>query len=380
MKKLGIGMIGYGGVARVHAMAYRSLPYHYALPADTFQIVGVADINPTAAEKAAQELGCSTWTTDYHELLERDDIDVVDICVPNCEHIKILSAAAEAGKHIFCEKPLAMTVAEGQRIVAAVERAGVKTQINFNFRFFPAITRARQLIDAGFLGRIFSFRGCFYRSSYINPEKPLSWRLRKDVAGGGALFDLGSHVLDVLYYLLGEFEAVQATVETLIKERPVAPGSPEKGPVDVDDLVLMQARMADGAPGTIEISRMGTGATNDLRVEIFGDKGAIRFNSEDPSFLEVFDTRDPEKPLGGMSGFRKLQTVGRYEGIKAPDWSMAPGFVSTFVESQYRFLQAVSDGLPTSPTLADGLHIQEIMEAAVQSSLAGRWVKLAEVR
>jgi predicted dehydrogenase len=380
MKKLGIGMIGYGGVARVHAMAYRSLPYHYALPADTFQIIGVADINPTAAEKAAQELGCSVWTTDYRELLAREDIDVVDICVPNCEHFKILSAAAEAGKHIFCEKPLAMTVAEGQRIVAAAERAGVKTQINFNFRFFPAITRARQLIEAGFLGRVFSFRGCFYRSSYISPEKPLSWRLRKDVAGGGALFDLGSHVLDVLYFLLGDFESVQATVETLIKERPVAPGSQEKGPVDVDDLVLMQARMADGAPGTIEISRMGTGATNDLRVEIFGDKGAIRFNSEDPSFLEVFDTRDPEKPLGGMSGFRKIQTVGRYEGVKAPDWSMAPGFVSTFVESQYRFLRAVSEDLPTSPTLANGLHIQEIMEAALQSSLAGRWVKLAEVR
>jgi predicted dehydrogenase len=142
----------------------------------------------------------------------------------------------------------------------------------------------------------------------------------------------------------------------------------------------MQARTVDGTPGTVEISRMGTGATNDLRVEIFGEKGAIRFNSEDPSFLEVFDTRDPEKPMGGMSGFRKIQTVGRYEGIKAPDWSMAPGFVSTFVESQYRFLHAVSEDLPTSPTLTDGLHIQEIMEAVVKSSLAGRWVNLAEVR
>lgn len=380
MKKLGIGMIGYGGVARVHAMAYHSLPYHYALPADTFQMIGVADINAAAAEKAAQELGCSTWTTDYRELFKREDIDVVDICVPNCEHYRILSDAAEAGKHIFCEKPLAMTVAEGQQIVSAVERAGVKTQINFNFRFFPAISRAKQLIEAGFLGRVFSYRGCFYRSSYISPDKPLSWRLRKDVAGGGALFDLGSHILDVLYYLLGDFDSVQATVETLIKERPVAAGSQEKGPVDVDDLVLMQARMADGALGTIEISRMGTGATNDLRFEIFGDKGAMRFNSEDPSFLEVFDTRDPEKPIGGMSGFRKVQTVGRYDGIKAPDWSMAPGFVSTFVESQYRFLHAVSEDLPTSPTLADGLHIQEVMEATYQSSLASRWVKLAEVR
>jgi predicted dehydrogenase len=307
-------------------------------------------------------------------------VDVVDICVPNHLHEEIILAAAATGKHIFCEKPLSIDVAQGKRIVAAVERAGVKNQLNFNFRYFPAISRARQLIDEGFLGRVFSFRGCFYRSSYINPEKPLSWRLNKKISGGGALFDLGSHVLDLIYFLLGKFGSVQAVADTLIKERPVTLGSTEKGPVDVDDLVLMQARMQDGVLGALEISRLGTGATNDLRVEIFGDKGALRFNAEDPSFLEVFDVRDLEKPLGGMSGFRKVQTVGRYEGIKAPDWSMAPGFVSTFVESQYRFLKAVSEDLPTSPTLADGLHVQEVMQAALQSSLTGRWVKLPEVR
>jgi predicted dehydrogenase len=379
MKHTGIGIIGYGGIARVHAMAYKSIPLQYGMPASTVKITAVADVKASAAEAAARELDCQAWTTDYRELLAREDVDAVDICVPNHLHEEIILAAAAAGKHIFCEKPLSMNLAQGRRIVAAVEQAGVKNQLNFNFRFFPAISRARQLVDEGFLGRVFSFRACFYRSSYINPDKPLSWRLSKSISGGGALFDLGSHVLDLIYFLLGEFGSVQAVVDTLIKERPVTLGSMEKGPVDVDDLVLMQARMQDGALGALEISRMGTGATNDLRIEIFGDRGALRFNSEDPSFLEVFDVRDPEKPLGGMSGFRKIQTVGRYEGIKAPDWSMAPGFVSTFVESQYRFLKAISEDLPTSPTLADGLHIQEVMEAALQSSQAGRWVKLAEI-
>ncbi len=378
MREIGIGMIGYGGVARVHAMAYRAIPFHYGLPAGTVNIVGVADVNAKAAEAAASEIECKVWTTDYQELFDREDVDVVDICVPNYLHEEIILAAVKSGKHIYCEKPLAMNVSQGQRIVTAVEKAGVKNQLNFNFRFYPAITRARQLIEEGFLGRIFSFRGCFYRSSYINPDKPLSWRLSKDVAGGGALFDLGSHVLDIIYYLLGEFTSVQATAETLIKERPVTPGSKEKGPVDVDDIVLMQVRMANSTLGSVEISRMGTGATNDMKVEIFGEKGALRFSAEEPSWLEVFDVRDPDQPIGGMSGFRKVQAVGRFVGHKAPDWSMAPGFVTTFVESQYKFLQAVSDDLQPAPTFKDALHIQQVMQAAILSSEEQRWVSLAE--
>jgi predicted dehydrogenase len=380
MKPIGIGMIGYGGVARVHGLAYRAIPFHYGLPAGTIHIVGIADVNAKAAEAAAGELECKLWTTEYRELLRRKDIDVVDICVPNVMHEEIILEAAAAGKHIFCEKPLAMNVEQGKRILAAVENAGVKHQLNFNFRYYPALSRARQLIDSGFLGRVFSFRGCFYRSSYINPDKPLSWRLSKEIAGSGALFDLGSHILDLIYYLLGEYGSVQATLDTLIKERPVAAGSQEKGPVEVDDIVLMQVRMADNTLGSVEISRMGTGATNDMKIEIFGEKGALRFSSEDPSWLEVFDVRDPDQPTGGMSGFRKLQAVSRFEGHKAPDWSMAPGFVTTFVESQYKFLKAVSDGIQPVLTFKDGLHIQEVMQAAMLSSDEKRWVAIAELQ
>ena len=380
MKQIGIGMVGYGGVARVHGMAYRAIPFHYGLPAGTVKIVGIADRNCDATEAAASELECEVCTTDYQELLGRPDVDVVDICVPNHMHEEIILAAATAGKHIFCEKPLAMDVAQGRRIVDAVEKAGVKHQLNFNFRFYPAVSRARQLIEEGFLGRVFSFRGCFYRSSYINPDKPLSWRLSKSIAGGGALFDLGSHVIDLIYYLLGEFGSVQAVTDTLIKERPIAPGSKEKGPVDVDDIVLMQVRMANGALGEFEISRMGTGATNDMKIEIFGEKGALRFSAEEPSWLEVFDVRDSDQPAGGMSGFRKVQAVGRFEGHKVPDWSMAPGFVTTFVESQYKFLKAVSDDTRPAPSFQEGLHIQEVMQATLLSSDEKRWVSIVELQ
>ena len=379
MKPINIGLIGYGGIGRVHALAYRAIPFYYGLPADTVKIVGVATTRAASAQKAAQEIGCEFWTADYRELLARGDIDVVDVTTPNHVHAEIVIAAAQAGKHIYCEKPLAMTVAEGQRMVAAAAQAGVKTQMTFNLRFFPAVARARQLIESGFLGNIFSFRGRYYRSSYIAADKPLSWRLRKDVSGGGALFDLGSHILDLIYYLLGDYSAVQATVDTLIKARPVAAGSSATALVDVDDIALMHVRMASGILGLIETSRMGTGFTNDLPVEIFGDKGAIRFNLADPAWLEVYDVRDAESPLGGMRGFRKIEAVGRYPGAKSPDWTMAPGFERSHAECQYQFLKAIAEDRPAAPSLADGLHIQTVMEAAMRASAEERWVKIAEI-
>lgn len=376
MKSIGIGIIGYGGIGRVHVMAYRSLPFIYGFPADRVNIVGVATRSPETARRAAAEIGCPVWTDDYRELLARDDIDMVDCCLPNDEHEALVLAAAAAGKHIYCEKPLAMDPEQGRRMVAAVQRAGVKSQMTFNNRYFPAVIRARQLVEAGFLGNIYSFRGRYNRASYISRDKPLSWRLRKEVAGGGTLFDLGSHILDLIYFLLGDFGMVQATMDTLVKERPAAAGSQEMLPVDVDDIALMHLRMADGSLGLIETSRMGTGTPNDLQFELFGDKGAIRFNSNDPSWLEVYDCTDPGQPLGGMRGFRKLETVQRYEGARAPDWSMPPHFVRNHAECQYQFLKSIADDLPSSPDFRDGLRVQEAMAAVIRSSDVGGWVKV----
>jgi predicted dehydrogenase len=379
MQSLNIGLVGYGGIGRVHAMAYRDLLFHYDLPASVVRVVGVATTRPQTAQQAAQQIGCDFWTDDYRKLIERDDIDVIDCCTQNNTHEAVVVAAARAHKHVYCEKPLALNVAEGQRMVEAVQAAGVNSQMTFHFRFYPAMLRARQLIEEGFVGRIFSFRARYYRASYINPDKPLSWRQQKDVAGGGALFDLGSHILDLVYYLLGDFGAVQATLDTLIKERPIGGQGGQKGRVDVDDIALLHARMADNTLGLVEISRMGTGTTNDLIVEIYGERGAIRFDLNSPDWLEVYDVRDPEQPLGGMRGFRRLETVQRYEGQKVPDWTMTPSFARAHAECQYRFLKAIWDNRPASPSLADGLHIQRVMEAAMRSSVAGGWVNVRDV-
>jgi predicted dehydrogenase len=380
LQRLRIGLVGYGSIGRVHALGYRAIPFHYGLPADRVQMTGVATSRPETAQKAAQEIGCPFWTADYRELLARDDVDIVDVCTPNDLHFEEVMAAARAGKHIYCEKPLSLSLAEGRQMVEAARCAKVKGQVTFNFRFFPALFRARELVEEGFLGRVFSFRGRYYRSSYIEENKPLSWKLRKETSGGGALFDLGSHVVDLLYSLLGEFSAVQANLETLIRERPLSPGSSQKAAVDVDDLAFLHLRTAGGAPGVVEVSRLATGITNDLSFEIYGEKGALRFNAGNPGWLEIYDTRDPGGPLGGMRGFRMLETAQRYEGQKAPDWTQPPGFLRSHAECQYRFLQAVSEDKTPSPSLADGLHVQEVLEAALRSSEEGRWVTIAELR
>ncbi len=183
MATFGIALVGYGGIGRVHAIGYKSLPHYYGLPADAFRIVGVATGHPGTAEQAAREIGCEAWTDDYRQLLERDDVQAVDICVPNFWHEEIALAAAQAGKPIYCEKPLATNAAQAWRMVQSVAAAGVQGQVAFHFRFIPAVQRAAQLVAEGFLGRIFSFRGWYHRSSYISPQKPLSWRLSREIWG-----------------------------------------------------------------------------------------------------------------------------------------------------------------------------------------------------
>ncbi len=374
--KIGIGMVGYGGIGPLHAMAYRSIPLQYGLEADAVRMVGVATRHRETAQQAASEAGCDFWTADYRELLSRDDVDVVAVLVPNNKHEEIVVAAAEAGKHLYCEKPLALNPAEGERMVAAVKANGVKAQMGFNFRFYPALMRAKQLMEADSLGRVFSFRACFYRSSYINYDKPLSWRLRKEIAGGGALFDLGSHILDLVRHLLGDFDSILATLDTMIGERPVAKGASRTGGVDVDDVAMIQTRMTTGALGTVEVSRLGTGVANKVAIEIYGDRGALCFDSCDPSWLYYYDVADDAGPIGGKRGFRRIETVGHYEDRRVPHWTMPPGFVGTFTEGHYRLLKAIWEDEDASPNLFDGLRVQQAMEAAQVSSQERRWVSL----
>ncbi|MCP4200143.1 MAG: Gfo/Idh/MocA family oxidoreductase [Proteobacteria bacterium] len=372
-----IGLVGYGFIGKIHTMAYQLLPMMYDPFPATVRLVGVAAASQASMQKGIEQGGYEHGTTDWRQLVARDDIDVIDCCTPNFLHKEVLIAAMRAGKHVYCDKPLAMNLAEAREIAAVAEESGVLTQMTFNYRFVPAMMRAKQLVEEGRLGRVYSFRAAYLHAGYIDPNRPISWRLDASKGGGGALFDLGAHVLDLVRFLLGDFESINALTETFIRERPL-PGKPdEMRPVEVDDLALMTLRMANGAVGTVEASRLATGASDELRLEIHGSDGALRFNLMDPNWLYVYDAREPGAPIGGERGFKAIETVQRYPPPAAlPGPKFSVGWTRFHIASQYDFITSLLAGGPTSPDFEDGMKVQEVMEAGYLSSAEKRWISL----
>lgn len=312
VETLGIGLIGHGGAGKIHALGYRSLTSYYSpLPVD-LRLVGVCASSEITAVKARKEHGFEFHCTDYRHLLERDDISLIDCCVPNSLHRDVIIDAIKAGKHVYCEKPLAMNLKEAEEIVKFSRQSTVKCQIVFNNRFIPAVMRAKQLAEEGALGEIFGFRGAYLHSGYIDPQRPISWRLRRDKAGGGALMDLGTHILDLLRYLLGEFDSVFADTKTIIKRRPSKDGQAVEE-VDVDDIAILQLRLKNGGGiGTVETTRLATGTNDELRIEVHGSRGGLSFNLMDPNWLYFYDATEEDKLIGGRRGFKRIETVQHY--------------------------------------------------------------------
>jgi predicted dehydrogenase len=375
----GIGLVGYGFIGKMHTYAYKSIPFFYSPPPADIRLVGVCTSRDETAKQAVQHGGYEIGTTDYHELLERDDIHIINCCTPNNLHKDILIDAMKAGKHIYCDKPLALNLAEAQDILNSAAGTKMVHQMTFQYRFIPAIMRARQLLDEGLLGEPMSFRAAYLHSGYVDPSRPMSWRLNKEQGGAGAMFDLGSHILDLVRYLLGECKEVFATTQTFIKSRPVSKGSSELVDVDVDDLTLVQMRMENGALGTMEASRIATGTNDDLRLEIHGREGAIRFNLMEPNWLYVYDNRSKADPIGGMKGYTLVETVQRYpEPAVFPGPKFTIGWTRFHIACLYNFLSNVVKGESAPPTLYDGFKVQEIMEAALKSAEIERWVGISK--
>jgi predicted dehydrogenase len=376
-REIRIGLIGYGFIGKVHTLAYRVLPMIYDPFPSTIKLVGVSAASQDSTQKGVEQGGYEFGTTDWRELVERDDIDVIDCCTPNFLHKEMLITSMQAGKHVYCDKPLAMNLAEAREIVSVARETGIQHQMTFNNRFLPVTMRAKQLMDEGFLGQVLSFRAAYLHAGYTDPQRPFSWRLDVTRGGGGALFDLGSHVIDLLRLLLGEYQSVHTLTETFIKERPL-PGNPnEKRAIEVDDLALMTVRMANGAVGTVEASRLATGTNDELRVEVHGQKGALRFNLADPNWLYVYDAQEPSDPIGGHRGFKAIETVQRYPSpASLPGPKFAVGWMRAHIANQYDFISSLVEERPSSPDFVDGMKVQEVMEAGYISAREKRWVSL----
>lgn len=379
-------MIGYGFIGKVHCHAHRSLPLLYdPLPART-ELVGVCTATEASGQKAQAQAGFAFATTDYRELVARDDIQLIHICTPNDAHREALLAALQAGKHLYCDKPLALNTAEAEEVCMRALMLDTVQQMTFNYRFIPAILRARQLVEAGFLGDLLTFRAAYLHAGYIDPKRPFSWRLDRARSGGGAISDLGAHIIDLVRFLVGpdcgvgragEFAAVNAELETVITER-TDPKTGEMRRVEVDDIAFAHCRLMGGARGTLEASRLSTGVQDEIRLELHGSKGGLKFNLMEPNWLDAYDATKPETALGGERGATRIECVTRYPKPYALGATKnTVGWLNFHIHSVYDFVANVAlhtDGKPLSPlspTFADGLATQRVISACQESSERG---------
>jgi predicted dehydrogenase len=377
MTELGIGIVGYGFIGKIHTWAHRSLPFFYdPAPART-RLVGVCTATEETGRKAVAQAGFEIATTSPEELLRRDDIQIIHCCTPNDAHRDLLIAAIRAGKHLYCDKPLSRTVAEAVEISTAASASPFARihRMTFNYRFVPATLRAKELIEDGFLGEIYHFRAAYLHAGYVDPQRPRTWRTEMARSGGGAIMDLGVHIFDLMRHLLGEFDAVSAQLQTRIPERP-DPRTGARQPVDVDDIAIVQTRTRAGAIGVIEASRLATGVQDELRFEIHGSKGMIAFNLMEPNYLAVYDATIPEGPLGGSRGPQRIECVTRYPKPYALGATKNPiGWPQMHVHSLYDFVAAVAGNVPdTGPNFDDGLAAQQFVDACQRSAAGGGWV------
>ncbi|MCR9098015.1 MAG: Gfo/Idh/MocA family oxidoreductase [bacterium] len=365
-----VAMIGTRFMGRAHANAWRQVRAFCSPPVDpVMKVVCGRDAEATAI--AADRFGFAESATDWREIVARPDIDVVDICTPGDAHAEMAIAAAEAGKVVFCEKPLANTVAEAESMVAAVEHAGVLHMLCHNYRRAPAVALAKRMIEAGEIGEIRQFRGVYLQDWIVDPEFPRVWRLEKARAGSGALGDIASHSLDLARYLVGEIEEVSGLLETFVDERPLEDGS-GRGVVDVDDAALTLLRFAGGAIGSVEGSRFCPGRKNHNRFEINGSRGSLVFDLERMNELEVYTEDGPD------SGFRTVLATDESHPYVDAWWPPGHilGYEHTFTHTVLDLLRAIdADTLP-SPNFRDGVTNQRVLDAIERSSANRRWEKI----
>lgn len=373
-KNIGIGIIGWGYMGRMHAAGLVNIPLFYDDLPFAPVLSAVCSGRLENAQKAREALGFGFATDDYRALLARRDVDAVCICTPNALHERMLLDAFDAGKHVYVEKPLTVDAQSAKRILEAYKGRDLRAQIVFNTRFLPATLRAAQLADEGRIGRVLTFRASYLHSGSVDPDRPVNWKSGADQ--GGVLLDMGTHALDLLRRLCGDFESIYSKTVTLYPSRPLKGG----GVIEhtAEDAVMMVVTLKNGAVGTVEASKIATGANDSLRMEIHGDKGALLFDSQDPNWLYFFDNTVPEAPLGGSRGYTRIECLGRYEkpGGSFPAPKNAVSFTRGHVHSLYSFLNCVHTGQDCKPSLEDGAYIQYAAQAAALSAKTGKAEKV----
>ena len=377
MKTYRVGLIGMGFIGKVHAYGHINLPLFIENLPFRSEIVRVCTSNPASASREAAKISADPCTN-YREITEADDIDVVHICCPNHLHLEPLLSAMRCGKAIYCEKPLVKNCTEAEAIEDALRDYRGIHRIVFQTRFFPAVMRAKQLMDSGKLGKLLQFRASFLHSGSLDPELPLTWKSAEET-GGGVIADLGAHVFDLMEYLCGKINEVQAVTQIAFPFRPLA-GCPEKRvPVTAEDAFFSLCKLANGAVGTIDGSKIAAGSEDELSFEIYGTQGGLRFCLMAPHYLEYTDRDAPRSPYGGLSGWTKIACGQRYEAPagKFPSPKSEIGWLRGHLQSLYDFMNAVHTHTLSSPNFFDGIANQWLLEAVRRSAKTGNWQTVA---
>jgi predicted dehydrogenase len=376
-RPLGIAMVGHAFMGAAHSQGWRNAHRFFDLPARPSMDV-ICGRSASATADAAAKLGWHAWTTDWRDVVMRDDVDVVDICTPGDSHAEIALAALAAGKHVLCEKPLANTVAEAEQMTAAAEAAqarGVMSMVGFNYRRTPALALARTLVADGRLGTIRHIRAQYLQDWIVDPQFPLVWRLQKDKAGSGALGDIGAHIIDLSQFLTGQrLTQVAGHLTRFVDRRPLpdassglsASGGDETGEVTVDDAAVYFGRTDGGALATYEATRFATGRKNAMRIELNGSDGSLAFDFEAMNELHVYDNTVPAVD----AGFRRILVTEPDHPYAGAWWPPGHGlgYEHTFVHEIADFVRDISSGTPPTPSFADGLQVQQVLDAVERSS------------
>jgi predicted dehydrogenase len=381
MDEIGVGIVGAGFMGRAHSNAYCKVAKFFDLDAEV-KMRCICGLPAEAAKAAAERWGWESHTTDWKGLVKRDDIQLVDVSAPSDLHRDVAVAAAENGKHLFCEKPLAFNLEQAVEMAKAAKKAGVKHFCGFSYRRAPALALAKQIVDEGRIGRIFHVRATYLQDWLVDPNSAMTWRMRKKQAGSGASGDLCAHIVDAARFLAGDVDEVVGMQETFIKERPAegksvgiastAGEGTEK--VDVDDTTVFLARMSNGALATFEGTRFAIGRKNYNRIEINGSKGSLAWNFERMNELEFFSN---EEPLY-MQGFKTILATEAVHPYVKPWWPPGHllGYEHCFVHEVADLVNAITKDTAIEPDFVDGMKVQAVLEAVDQSIESRSWTKV----
>ncbi len=373
-KPLRIGLIGYGFMARTHTNAYKRVGDFFPDFKNKPVLAAVCGRNKERVKAFADQWGYESYETDWKAMIARDDIDAIDICTPNNMHAPIAIAAAEAGKMVLCEKPLARNVAEAQPMVDAIEKAGVKNTVWYNYRRVPSVTLAKQLVDSGKLGKIFHYRANFLQDWTISADLPQGgealWRLDSAAAGSGVTGDLLAHCIDTAMWLNGSIKDVSAVTETFIKER-VHQSTGEVQKVDIDDACIFHCHFENGSLGLFESTRYARGHKALYTFEINGEHASIKWDLHDLNRLEYFDHRDESL----VRGWRSIHVTDEDMPYMDKWWvpGLSIGYEHTFVHQVADFLESLETGKPISPSFKDAMETQKVCEAVLNSAASRSW-------